>query len=338
MTCARDRAESDLTENDQEGTAREELATPKYAFDLSAIPHDDATGLYLKEMGCVPLLSREEELELAKAVCRGRQAARELKRDGVAPDRRRCLEQCVEQGRAARAHLIEANTRLVVSIAKRYVGQGVPFLDLIQEGNLGLIKTVEKYDHTRGYRFSTYATWWIRQSIGRAVADQGRTIRIPVHMSAQIRRLYRVMHRLVQECGRQPTPEEIAADLGMPPEKVKWMLDVSRHPVSLAQPVGEEGDSELEALIEDEQAPSPEESAHHELLRDRVQQALSTLTPREARILCLRFGLQDEGTHTLEEVGQEFGLTRERIRQIEGEALHRLRHPRRRRRLQDGPR
>ena len=337
MLYGRDRVDEDPGENVQ-AAADERRDLPKGTFDLSAISHDDSTDLYLKEMCAVPLLTQEQEIELAKAVCLGRKAARELERDGVDPERRRCLEARVEAGRLARAHLIEANTRLVVSIAKRYIGQGVPFLDLVQEGNLGLIKTVEKYDHTRGYRFSTYATWWIRQSIGRAVADQGRTIRIPVHMAAQIRRVYKAMHRLLQECGRQPTPEEIATDLGLTPERVKWMLDVSRYPVSLAQPVGEEGDSELEALIEDEEAPSPEEVAHRELLRDKIQAALNTLSAREARILSLRFGLQNEGTHTLEEVGREFGLTRERIRQIEGEALHRLRHPRRRRRLRDSPR
>jgi RNA polymerase primary sigma factor len=304
-------------------------------FDLSGIPCDDSVGLYLKEMGFVSLLSLEEEVALAEAVCQGREAERDLQRTDLSPEERGRLERRIEQARQARAHLIEANTRLVVSIAKRYVGQGVPFLDLIQEGNLGLIKTVEKFDHTRGYRFSTYATWWIRQTITRAVADQGRTIRVPVHMVDQIRRLYKTAYRLEQEYGHRPSPEEIAHDMGIKAGRVRWMLDVSSHPVSLAQPVGEDEESELEAFIEDDSILSPEESAHQSQLRAKVREALATLTPREARILRLRFGLQNGRTHTLEQVGLKFGLTRERIRQIEKQALRRLRHPRRSRRLRD---
>jgi len=304
-------------------------------FDLSDISCDDPVGLYLKEMGCVPLLSLEQEVRLAKAVRQGREAERALLKAGLAPVDRDPLEKSVEQGRLARGHLIQANTRLVISIAKKYVGHGVSFLDLIQEGNLGLIKTVEKFDHTRGYRFGTYATWWIRQSITRAIADQGRTIRIPVHMTDKIRRMYQGAYRLEQQNGRRPSPEEIAEEVRIELSKVQWLLDVSRRPLSLEQPVGEDEDAELEAFIEDNSTPLPEESVQQSLLQAQVEEALSTLTPRQARILRLRFGLQNERTHTLEEIGKKYGLTRERIRQIEKEALHRLRHPKRRRQLRD---
>jgi RNA polymerase primary sigma factor len=231
--------------------------------------------------------------------------------------------------------MIQANTRLVVSIAKRYIGHGVPFLDLVQEGNLGLIKTIEKFELERGCRFSTYATWWIRQCITRAIADQGRTIRVPAHMADQLRRLYKTAYRLEQEAGCKPTPAEIAEEMGIHPDRVRWMLKVSSHPISLARPVGEDQESELEAFIEDDSIPSPEESAHQSQLREKVRQALSTLTPREASILRLRFGLQNGRSYTLEQVGHKFGLTRERIRQIEKQALRRLRHPARSRRLRD---
>jgi RNA polymerase primary sigma factor len=302
-------------------------------FDLSDIPCDDSVGLYLNEMRCVPLLSLEEEVGLARAVRQGREAARDLQRAALDPEERSHLEQRVEQARLAHAHLIKANTRLVVSIAKKYVGRGIPFLDLIQEGNLGLIKTMEKFDHTRGCRFSTYATWWIRQAITRAIADQGRTIRVPVHMVDQIRRLYKTAYQLEQELSRRPTPEEIADEMGIEPDRAQWMLNVSRHPLSLERPVGEEEDSELEAFIQDDSLPLPEENAHQNLLRAKLEEVLGTLTPREACILRLRFGLQNGHSHTLEEVGKKFGLTRERIRQIESKALRRLRHPKRSRRL-----
>ncbi len=238
-------------------------------------------------------------------------------------------------GELARDHLTKANSRLVVSIAKKYMGQGVPFLDLIQEGNLGLMKAVDKFDYKRGYKFSTYATWWIRQAVTRAIADQGRTIRVPVHMSDRIRKLYRVSRELEQTLGREPTPKEIAEVMDLSPQKVRWMLRISRRPLSLEKPVGEDGDSELGSFIEDEDTPTPLDTATHDLLRKELESALATISPREARILRLRFGLIDGRAHTLEELGQKFGLTRERIRQIEGEALRRLRHPSRARRLKD---
>ena len=319
----------------QDPLGRDDTPIDHGQFDLSEISCDDSVGLYLKEMGCVSLLSLEQEVRLAQAVCLGRKAEQDLQKTELDTLERDQLEHSVEQARLARAHLIQANTRLVVSIAKKYVGHGLSFLDLIQEGNLGLIKTVEKFDHTRGYRFSTYATWWIRQSITRAIADQGRTIRVPVHMADRIRRMYKAAYQLEQEWGRRPTPEEIAQEIEIEPSKVQWLLDVSRHPLSLEQPVGEDEDAELEAFIEDESVPLPEESAQQSLLRAQVDKALNSLTPRQARILRLRFGLQNGHTHTLEEIGQKYGLTRERIRQIEKEALHRLRHPKQRRRLRD---
>jgi RNA polymerase primary sigma factor len=319
----------------QTNDAREakETHTEASTFDLSDLPLDDGLGLYLKEAASVPLLSAEQELDLANRMCEGREAKRRLRKVGLDPEKRQRLERTVGETRSAREQLIVANTRLVVNIAKRYRGRGLSFLDLIQEGNLGLIKAVEKYDPTRGFRLSTYATWWIRQSVTRAIADQGRTIRIPIHMTGKISRLYKTARRLEQEHDRRPTPEEIAQELGLKPRKVRWMLKVSRFPLSLERPVGEEQDNELGALIEDDGTPQPPESAHQHLLRDKLEEVLSTLSPREARILRLRFGLQDGQSYTLEEIGQKFGLTRERIRQIQHKALRRLRHPRRSRRL-----
>jgi len=304
-------------------------------YDLSRISSDDTVGLYLREMARVPLLTIEEEVRLAKSLEAGRRAQQILSNDGSNPAEREGLERQIEEGLAARVHLIKANTRLVVSIAKKYMGRGVPFLDLIQEGNLGLMKAVEKFDYNRGYRFSTYATWWIRQTITRAIADQGRTIRVPVHMSDRIRRLYNTARQLEQEYGRRPTPEEIAAEMNVEPRKVQWMLKVSWRPLSLERPVGEDEDSELGSFIEDEATPTPTQSAYQHLLGEKVEEMLATLSPREARILRLRFGLLNGRSYTLEEVGQKFGLTRERIRQIEGKALRRLRHPRRSRQLRD---
>ena len=303
--------------------------------DLSGISSDDTVGLYLREMARVPLLKIEEEIRLAKALEAGREAQNVLKHNGSDPKEREVLEQQIEEGLAAREHLIKANTRLVVSIAKKYMGRGVPFLDLIQEGNLGLMKAVEKFDYSRGYRFSTYATWWIRQTITRAIADQGRTIRVPVHMSDRIRRLYNTARSLEQEHGRRPTPEEIATEMEIEPRKVQWMLRVSWRPISLERPVGEDEDSELGSFVEDDASPTPTQSAYRHLLGEKIEDLLSTLSPREARILRLRFGLLNGRSYTLEEVGQKFGLTRERIRQIEGKALRRLRHPRRSRQLRD---
>ncbi len=304
-------------------------------IDLSQVSTSDTVGLYLKEMSQVPLLTIEEEIRLAKTIVAGREAQDILSNDGLDPHKREILEREIEKGRVSREHLIEANTRLVVSIAKRYMGRGVPFLDLIQEGNLGLMKAVKKFDYTRGCRFSTYATWWIRQTITRSIADQGRTIRVPVHMSDRIRRLYKTARLLEQEYGRQPTPEEMARELGMDSHKVQWVLRISWRPLSLEHPVGDEEDSELGGFIEDDITPTPTQSAYQHLLGEKVEEMLATLSPREARILRLRFGLVNGRSYTLEEVGQKFGLTRERIRQIEGQALRRLRHPHRSRQLRD---
>ncbi|MGA9350593.1 MAG: sigma-70 family RNA polymerase sigma factor [Anaerolineae bacterium] len=302
-------------------------------IDLSDIAADDTISLYLKEMARVPLLTPEQEKELAQQLESGRAARRRLARDSHDPEETERLKREIEQGEEARQHLIKANTRLVVSIAKRYLGHGVPFLDLIQEGNLGLMKAIEKFDYRRGHRLSTYATWWIRQSITRALAEQGRTIRVPVHMSDRIRKLYRVARELEQELGRQPSPEEIAEEIELEPEKVQWILRASRRPISLERPVGEEEDNELRDFIEDEKVLAPSEAAYQHLLAETMDEVLHTLSPREARILRLRFGIQDGHSYTLEEVGQKFGLTRERIRQIESEALRKLRHPRRSRQL-----
>jgi RNA polymerase primary sigma factor len=304
---------------------------------LSEIASDDTISLYLKEMARVPLLTAEQEVSLSRDYETGREAKSTMGRPSsqLTEDEKDDLYRLVQRGEAARSHMIRANTRLVVSIAKRYLGQGVPFLDLIQEGNLGLIKAVEKFDYHRGHRFSTYATWWIRQSITRALADQGRVIRLPVHLSDRIRKVYQVAQQLEQDWGRQPTPEEIAEELGLPAQKVQWMLKVSQRPLSLEKPVGEEEDSELGSFIPDRDAPTPSETAYHSMLQSKLDEVLTTLSPREARILQLRFGLQDGRSYTLEEVGRKFGLTRERIRQIEHEALDRLRHPSRSRQLRD---
>ena len=306
--------------------------------DLTRISSDDTVGLYLKEMSRVPLLNVEEELDLARRIERGKQARRDLSRlNGSASlARKQDLECLVNDGVQAREHLIKANTRLVVSIAKRYISRGVPFLDLIQEGNLGLMKAVEKYEYQRGFRFSTYATWWIRQTITRAIADQGRTIRVPVHMVDRIRQLYRTTHEMEQKLGRVPTTDELAEEIGVNTNKVEWMMRVSWLPLSLESPINDdEEDSELGMFIEDQMTPTPIQSTYSNLLREKVQEVLDTLPPREARILRLRFGLENGRAYTLEEVGQKFGLTRERIRQIESKALRRLRHPRRSRQLKD---
>ena len=281
-------------------------------IDLSVpdgVSIEDPVRMYLKEIGKVPLLSAEEEIELAKRMELGDQEAKK--------------------------RLAEANLRLVVSIAKRYVGRGMLFLDLIQEGNLGLIKAVEKFDYRKGYKFSTYATWWIRQAITRAIADQARTIRIPVHMVETINKLIRVSRQLLQELGREPTPEEIAKEMDMPVERVREILKISQEPVSLETPIGEEEDSHLGDFIQDDNVPVPADAAAFTLLKEQLEEVLGTLTEREQKVLTLRFGLEDGRARTLEEVGKEFNVTRERIRQIEAKALRKLRHPSRSRKLKD---
>ncbi len=300
---------------------------------LNDVPSTDITSLYFHEMGQVPLLTIEEEIKLARQWQRGRQAELRLSRNGHDAREQVRLRREIKAGYAARERLIMANTRLVISVAKRYRGQGVPFHDLIQEGNLGLMRAVDKFDPGLGYKFSTYATWWIRQAVTRALADQGRTIRLPVHMGESIRKINRTAYLMEQDRGRPPSPEEIADEMGLKPGKVRWMLKTARRPLSLQKPVGEEKDSELGSFIEDDDAASPPEAAEQTMLRVALEELLATLSPREARVLRLRFGLQDGHLYTLEEVGRKFGLTRERIRQIEKEALRRLRHPRRSRRL-----
>jgi len=306
--------------------------------NLEHISSDDTVSMYLREMSQVPLLNMQEEVSLAKRIENGKLSRHELARlDGnCKPHRKAELKAKVEDGLLARDHLIKANTRLVVSVAKRYNGRGVPFLDLIQEGNLGLMKAVEKFEYRRGFRFSTYATWWIRQSITRAIADQGRTIRVPVHMVDRIRLLYKRTHELEQNLGRMPTLEELADSLKQPKEKVEWMLRVSWLPLSLESPINDDEDeSELGNFIEDQITPSPIQNVYNKLLREKVESVLDSLPCRETRILRLRFGMEDGRFYTLEQVGQKFGLTRERIRQIEGKALRRLRHPKRARQLRN---
>ncbi|MBR3458102.1 MAG: RNA polymerase sigma factor RpoD [Selenomonadaceae bacterium] len=305
-----DDSNTDQVDDEIEKEAEEDIE--EIELDLSVpegISIDDPVRMYLKEIGCVPLLTAEEEVALAKRM---------------------------EQGdEDAQKRLAEANLRLVVSIAKRYVGRGMLFLDLIQEGNLGLIKAVEKFDYNKGYKFSTYATWWIRQAITRAIADQARTIRIPVHMVETINKLIRVSRQLLQQLGREPTPEEIAKEMDISVERVREIMKIAQEPVSLETPIGEEEDSHLGDFIEDQEAPAPADAASFMLLKEQLEEVLDTLTPREEKVLRLRFGLDDGRARTLEEVGQNFGVTRERIRQIEAKALRKLRHPSRSRKLKD---
>ncbi len=307
------------------------------AYELPPDEAIDTVGLYLKEMSRVPLLNMQQEIDLAKRIEAGKKARRQLNKlnGSTPPDKHAEWDAIIEDGRLAREHLIKANTRLVVSIAKKYMGRGVPFLDLIQEGNLGLMKGVAKFDYRLGFRFSTYATWWIRQTITRSIADQGRTIRVPVHMIDRIRLLYKTAHTLEQKLGRPPSVEDLADEMNEDIEKVDWMLQVSWLPLSLESPVGDEEDSELGMFVEDENSPSPSQAAYKNMMEQKVNEVLSTLSPREARILRLRFGLENGRAYTLEEVGEKFGLTRERIRQIEGKALRRLRHPKRARQLRE---
>ena len=315
-------------------TPSEDAATedPTY-FDTIEI--DDTIGLYLKEIGRVPLLVAEEEVALAKRMEAGRSTREKLDLDGVGHEEQTGLAHLVEDGLAAREHLIRANSRLVISVAKKYIGRGVPFLDLIQEGNIGLIRAANKFNYRLGHKFSTYATWWIRQAVTRAIADQSRTIRIPVHMGDQINKLLRASHRLTQELGREPTSEELAAALDMPTRKAEDMLKVARRPLSLETPTDDEGDSELGDFIEDEASSAPDVEVTSSMLRELLQGILQDLPPREVRILQLRYGLVDGETYTLEEVGKKLGVTRERVRQIEAQALSRLRHPTHSRRLRD---
>ena len=301
-------ADDDIILDVDDEPTEEELENIELAVP-DGVSIEDPVRMYLKEIGKVPLLSAEEEIELAKRMELGDQEAKK--------------------------RLAEANLRLVVSIAKRYVGRGMLFLDLIQEGNLGLIKAVEKFDYRKGYKFSTYATWWIRQAITRAIADQARTIRIPVHMVETINKLIRVSRQLLQELGREPTPEEIAAEMNMPVERVREILKISQEPVSLETPIGEEEDSHLGDFIQDDNVPVPADAAAFTLLKEQLEEVLGTLTEREQKVLTLRFGLEDGRARTLEEVGKEFNVTRERIRQIEAKALRKLRHPSRSRKLKD---
>ncbi len=327
--------EGDEGDVEEEEVVKAEAPEIPPSIDLSQIEMDDSISLYLKEIGRVPLLTAEEEVELAKRMERGHLAKQRLEEGVEDPIEREYLLWVVRDGERAQEHLIKANSRLVVSVAKKYVGRGVPFLDLIQEGNIGLIRAVNKFDYRRGYKFSTYATWWIRQAVTRAIADQGRTIRVPVHMYEQINRLTRTSRQLVQELGREPTTEEIAEALGVSPKKVEQVIRVSQRPLSLEMPVGEEEDSYLGDFIPDEDAQSPTDEASRQLLREVIDEIFASLSPREVRILQLRFGLVDGYNYTLEEVGRKFGVTRERIRQIEAQALGRLRHPSRSRKLRD---
>lgn len=297
--------------------------------DISAVSADDPVGLYFRQMAQEPLLTAEEEIELAKTIEAGKKARAKLEKSAnLSVQDRAELVLAMERAQEAREHLGRANTRLVVSIAKRYMGQGLPFPDLIQEGNVGLMRAVDKYDYERGNRFSTYATWWIRQAITRALAQKTRTIRIPLHMTERIRQMYRTAQVLEQELGRRPTPEEIAEEMNLPADSVRGMMDASQHAIALERPVGDEGDSEFGDFIEDQDTPEPDEAAAHHLLQETIEEVLSELTPRQAHILRLRFGLGGGEQHTLEEIANKFGLSRERIRQLEKEALRRLRHPR----------
>ncbi len=327
-----------LDEDEPDHSELQALSTrmPSSALDDQLV--SDTTGLYLKEMSQYRLLTPEEEVRLAKTIVAAREAERRIQSAShdEAAQLARELHDVIAAGKEARDTLVRNNTRLVVSVAKRYTGRGVPFIDLIQEGNIGLMKAVDKYDHTRGFRFSTYATWWIRQTITRAIADQARTIRIPVHMTDRIRQIYKTRHKLEQNLGRTPTHEELAEAIGIPLKKLRWIFQVAQIPLSLESPVNsDEDDEELGNFVEDRFSPTPMQTAHQEILREKLEEVLDTLPPREARIIKLRFGLYDGKRYTLEEVGQKFGLTRERIRQIETKALRRLRHPRRARKLKD---
>ncbi|HEY9121717.1 MAG TPA: sigma-70 family RNA polymerase sigma factor [Brevefilum sp.] len=329
---------SDEVLKKEEEKARQEKAQKTQGTstdDLSAIETNDTIGMYFKEVSRVPLLTADEEVALAQRIESGRLARAELARGFVSDRRRVELRRLVEDGWKAREHLITANSRLVISIAKKYMNRGVPFLDLIQEGNIGLMRATKKFEYRRGHKFSTYATWWIRQAISRAVADQGRTIRVPVHMGDQINKLLRVQHELTQQFDRKPKIEELAEALEVTPEKVEHMMEVARRPLSLELPTDDEGDSTLGDFIEDQEIPLPDDTATSHLLKESLLLVLDSLPSREVRILQLRFGLLDGQAYTLEEVGRKMGVTRERVRQIQAQALSRLRHPSIKRRLRD---
>jgi len=308
---------------------------PEVGVDVTQPGVSTPAAMYLREISRVPLLTAADEVSLAQAIEHGKEALGKLSQVGLSPEERSKLLSSIERGDAARRRLTESNLRLVVSVAKRYVGRGVPLLDLIQEGNIGLTRAVEKFDWRRGFKFSTYATWWIRQAITRAIADQARTIRIPVHMVETINRLIQVSRRLQQELGREPTPEEIAVVVEMPAEKIREIFRASQVPISLQTRVGEEDESDLGEFIADTAALAPSEAVAHELLREQIEDVLEELTARERRALQLRFGLEDGRRRTLEEVGADLGVTRERARQIEAEALRKLRHPKLSRKLRD---
>ncbi|MCR5670522.1 MAG: RNA polymerase sigma factor RpoD [Butyrivibrio sp.] len=329
-----------LTPDDEDMVLTDEDEVDMENIDLSVpdgISIEDPVRMYLKEIGKVPLLTADQEIDLAKAMEAGLEAEKTLAEDKgkLSDSKKKALEQAVYEGNEAKKRLAEANLRLVVSIAKRYVGRGMLFLDLIQEGNLGLIKAVEKFDFRKGFKFSTYATWWIRQAITRAIADQARTIRIPVHMVETINKLIRVSRQLLQELGREPLPEEVAKEMNLPVERVREILKISQEPVSLETPIGEEEDSHLGDFIQDDNVPVPADAAAFTLLKEQLVEVLDTLTEREQKVLRLTFGLDDGRARTLEEVGKEFNVTRERIRQIEAKALRKLRHPSRSRKLKD---
>ena len=339
--------DEDMISDDELGIMMDEASVVEAEIDMDidkidlsgelGIDTDDPVRMYLKEIGKVPLLSADEEIEFAKKMEIGEEAKRKLaeKGDNISEKERKSLEKKINEGENSKKKLSEANLRLVVSIAKRYVGRGLLFLDLIQEGNLGLIKAVEKFDYSKGYKFSTYATWWIRQAITRAIADQARTIRIPVHMVETINKLIRVSRQLLQEYVREPTPEEIADYMKMDVARVREILKISQEPVSLETPIGEEEDSHLGDFIPDENVPIPVEAATQTLLKEQLNEVLGTLTDREERVLRLRFGMDDGKARTLEEVGKEFNVTRERIRQIEAKALRKLRQRSRSGKLRD---
>lgn len=318
--------------DEQDEFEPEEMPHDPAIGDINAVSADDPVGLYFRQMAQEPLLTAVEEIDLAKRIESGKEAREKLLHPDAAMLYAEAeivhMQKLIRDGQAAREHLGRANTRLVVSIAKRYMGQGLPFPDLIQEGNVGLMRAVDKYDYKRGNRFSTYATWWIRQAITRALAQKTRTIRIPLHMTERIRQMYRTAQSLEQTLGRRPSPEEIADEMDLPAESIRSMMDASQHAIALERPVGDDGDSEFGDFIEDQDSPSPVEAATQHLLQETIEEVLSELTPRQSHILRLRFGLGGGEPHTLEEIANKFGLSRERIRQLEKEALRRLRHPR----------